>query len=145
MIAGGLPTRIYYASQGGYDTHNNQLATHERLMTELGDSLAAFAKDLQQQGNFNRVTLMTFSEFGRRVVQNGSNGTDHGAASPMFIMGGSVKAGLYGKYPSLTDLHDNDLIFNTDFRSVYATLLDHWLKAPSKTILGRQFPTLSMV
>jgi uncharacterized protein (DUF1501 family) len=145
MIAGGLPTRVYYASQGGYDTHNNQLGTHDRLMTELGDSLAAFAKDLQQQGNFNRVLLMTFSEFGRRVVQNGSNGTDHGAAGPMFLMGGAMKAGLYGKYPSLTELHDNDLIFNTDFRSVYATVLDRWLKAPSKTILGRQFQPLNIV
>jgi uncharacterized protein (DUF1501 family) len=145
LIAGGLPTRVYYVSQGGYDTHVNQIGTHDRLLEELGDSLAAFAKELKAQGNFDRVVTMTFSEFGRRVAQNGGNGTDHGAAAPLFVLGGKVRAGTYGKYPSLTELDRGDLVFNTDFRSVYATVLEQWLKAPSEKILGRKFPLLPIV
>jgi uncharacterized protein (DUF1501 family) len=145
MIAGGLATRVYYVSQGGYDTHTNQVQTHFRLMGELNDALVAFAQDMKTQGNFNRVMLMTFSEFGRRVTQNASNGTDHGAAAPMFIMGGGVKPGLFGKYPSLSALNAGDLAFNVDFRSVYATILDRWLRAPSTAVLGRQFPHLTLV
>jgi len=145
MIAGGLATRVYYVSQGGYDTHTNQVATHARLMGELNDALVAFAQDMKAQGNFGRVMLMTFSEFGRRVAQNASNGTDHGAAAPMFVMGGGVKAGLFGKYPSLDNLNSGDLAYNLDFRSVYATILDRWLRAPSKQVLGRQFPLLNIV
>jgi hypothetical protein len=145
MIAGGLPTRVYYVSQGGYDTHTNEVATHNRLMTELSAGLAAFAADLKAQGNLNRVMLMTFSEFGRRVAQNASNGTDHGAAAPMFVMGGGIKAGLFGKYPSLTNLNGGDLIYNVDFRSVYATILEKWLKAPSQVVLGKKFPLMGIV
>ncbi len=91
MIAGGLPTRVYYTSQGGFDTHAGQANAHERLMGELNDALTAFAADLKQQGNFDRVLLITFSEFGRRVAENANGGTDHGAAAPMFIVGGAVK------------------------------------------------------
>jgi uncharacterized protein (DUF1501 family) len=145
MIAGGLATRVYYVSQGGYDTHVNQAATHSRLMGELNDALVAFAQDLTAQGNFGRVMLMTFSEFGRRVAQNASNGTDHGAAAPMFIMGGGIKPGMFGKYPSLSALNAGDLAYNVDFRSVYATVLDRWLRAPSHQVLGRQFPLLTLV
>lgn len=145
MIAGGLPTRVYYVSQGGYDTHTNQVNTHDRLLGELGDALAVFCNDLKAQGNFNRVMLMTFSEFGRRVAQNASNGTDHGAAAPMFVLGGAAKAGLFGQYPSLTNLAGGDLVYNLDFRSVYSTILERWLKAPSAQILGRQFPLLPIV
>jgi uncharacterized protein (DUF1501 family) len=145
MIAGGLPTRVYYASQGGFDTHAGQANAHERLMGELNDALSAFAADLKQQGNFDRVLLMTFSEFGRRVVENANTGTDHGAAAPMFIVGGAVEPGLFGKYPSLTDLDYGDLKFNTDFRSVYGTVLDRWLKAPSDKVLGRKFMALGIV
>ena len=145
MIAGGLATRVYYVSQGGYDTHTNQVATHTRLMGELNDALVAFAQDMKAQGNFGRVMLMTFSEFGRRVAQNASNGTDHGAAAPMFVMGGGVKPGLFGQYPSLNALNAGDLAYNVDFRSVYATVLDRWLRAPSKQVLGRQFPLLNLV
>ncbi len=145
MIAGGLPTRVYYASQGGFDTHAGQINTHERLMGEFNDALSAFVADLKQQGNFQRVLIMTFSEFGRRVQENANNGTDHGAAAPMFVLGGAVKAGSFGKYPSLTDLDHGDLKFNTDFRSVYGTVLDRWLKAPSQTVLGRKFPALEIV
>jgi uncharacterized protein (DUF1501 family) len=145
MIAGGLPTRVYYASQGGFDTHANQINAHNRLMGEFNDAIAAFVADLKQQGNFERVLLMTFSEFGRRVQENANGGTDHGAAAPMFVLGGAVKAGLFGKYPSLTDLDRGDLKFNTDFRSVYGTVLERWLKAPSELVLGRKFSTLSIV
>src|SRR6201982_3298764 len=128
MIAGGLPTRVYYASQGGFDTHAGQLNAHARLLSEFNDAISAFVADLKQQGNFERVLLMTFSEFGRRVQENANGGTDHGAAAPMFIFGGAVQAGLFGKYPSLTDLDRGDLKFNTDFRSVYGTGLEGWLK-----------------
>lgn len=145
MIAGGLPTRVYYASQGGFDTHAGQVNAHERLMGEFNDAIAAFVTDLKQQGNFERVLLMTFSEFGRRVQENANGGTDHGAAAPMLVLGGAVKPGLFGKYPSLTDLDHGDLKFNTDFRSVYGTVLDRWLKAPSQMVLGRKFPSLSIV
>jgi len=145
MIAGGLPTRVYYTSQGGFDTHAGQANAHERLMGELNDALTAFAADLKQQGNFDRVLLITFSEFGRRVAENANGGTDHGAAAPMFIVGGAVKPGLFGKCPSLTDLDYGDLKFNTDFRSVYGTLLDQWLHAPSQIVLGRKFPALPIV
>jgi uncharacterized protein (DUF1501 family) len=145
MIAGGLPTRVYYASQGGFDTHAGQLNTHDRLMTELNDSLSAFVADLKEQGNFDRVLLMTFSEFGRRVAENANGGTDHGAAAPMFVLGGAVKPGLFGKYPSLTELDHGDLKFNTDFRSVYGTILDRWLKAPSQLVLGRKFSQLPII
>ena len=140
MIAGGLPTRVYYASQGGFDTHAGQINSHDRLMGEFNTAIAAFTSDLKQQGNFDRVLLMTFSEFGRRVAENANGGTDHGAAAPMFVFGGAVKPGLFGKYPSLTDLDHGDLKFNTDFRSVYGTILDRWLKAPSELVLGRKFP-----
>ncbi len=145
MIAGGLPTRVYYASQGGFDTHAGQINTHERLMGEFNDALAAFVADLKQQGNFDRVLLMTFSEFGRRVQENANGGTDHGTAAPMFVLGGAVKPGLFGKHPSLVDLDHGDLKFNTDFRSIYGTVLDQFLKAPSQVVLGRKFPTLAIV
>jgi uncharacterized protein (DUF1501 family) len=145
LIAGGLPTRVYYVSQGGFDTHANQLPAHERLMTDLNAAISSFVADLKAQGNFNRVLMLSFSEFGRRVSENASGGTDHGAAAPLFVLGGGVKPGLYGKYPSLTDLHDGDLKFNTDFRSVYATVLEKWLGAPSGEILGRTFPLLPFI
>lgn len=145
MIAGGLTTRVYYASQGGFDTHAGQIGAHERLLGDFNDAITAFVVDLKQQGNFERVLLMTFSEFGRRVQENANGGTDHGTAAPMFVLGGKVKAGLLGKYPSLTDLDRGDLKFNTDFRSVYGTVLDQWLKAPSQSVLGRKFAALPLL
>jgi uncharacterized protein (DUF1501 family) len=145
MIAGGLATRVYYVGQGGFDTHAGQFNTHGRLMTELNDAIAAFVTDLKQQGNFERVLLITFSEFGRRVAENANGGTDHGTAAPMFVLGGRVKPGLFGKHPSLTDLDHGDLKFNTDFRSVYGTVLDSWLNTPSQIVLGRKFPSLAIL
>jgi uncharacterized protein (DUF1501 family) len=147
LIGGGLPTRIYYVSQGGYDTHINQLPAQQRLLKDLGDSVKAFTDDLKAQGNLSRVLVMTFSEFGRRVSENANNGTDHGAAAPMFIVGEKVKSGLLGKYPSLApaDLFQGDMKFTTDFRTVYAGVLEAWLKTPSAPILGRQFQPLMCV
>jgi uncharacterized protein (DUF1501 family) len=147
LIGGGLPTRVYYVSQGGYDTHTNQVGTQQRLLQDLGDSLKAFVADLQAQGNLSRVLVMTFSEFGRRVAENASGGTDHGAAAPVFVIGDRVKAGLLGRYPSLApgDLYQGDIRYNVDFRSVYAAVLEDWLKTPSAPILGRQFTPLKVV
>ena len=145
LIGGGMPTRVYYVSQGGYDTHSNQAGAHERLMAELDSSLSAFCADLKAQGNFDRVLLMSFSEFGRRVQENASGGTDHGAAAPLFVVGGKVKPGIFGVAPSLTQLHDGDMIHGVDFRSVYATVLSKWLKAPVEPVLKRNFPLLPFV
>ena len=147
LIGGGLPSRIYYVSQGGYDTHTNQLATQERLLKDLGDSMKAFVADMRAQGNMSRVLVMTFSEFGRRVSENANGGTDHGAAAPMFIVGDKVKAGLLGHYPSLApqDLFEGDIKYTVDFRSVYASVLENWLKTKSAPILGRQFTPLALV
>jgi uncharacterized protein (DUF1501 family) len=144
LIAGGMPTRVYYVCQRDYDTHANQLGNHQRLLKNLGDSIAAFCNDLQAQGNFDRVLLMTFSEFGRRVAENGSGGTDHGAGSVLFIAGGKVNPGLLGAHPSLApnDLHRGDLQSTVDFRSVYAGILEGWLGTASPSILGRRFKPL---
>jgi len=139
MIRADLPTRVYYASLGGFDTHANQINSHANLMKQLGDALNAFQKDLKKQGNNGKVMTMVFSEFGRRVAQNGSGGTDHGTAAPMFLIGDGVQNGLLGKHPSLTNLDSGDLIFNTDFREVYASILEDWLGANSKTILGKSY------
>ncbi len=147
LIGGGLPTRVYYVSQGGYDTHTNQANTQQRLLQELGDSVKAFTEDLKAQGNMGRVVLMTFSEFGRRVAENANQGTDHGAAAPMFVIGDKVRAGLLGRYPSLApgDLVNGDIQYNVDFRSVYAGLLEGWLRTPSAPVLGRQFAPVMVV
>ncbi len=144
LIAGGMPTRIYYLSLGGFDTHTQQAGAHERLLKELGDAVAAFLSDLKAQGNLGRVSLMTFSEFGRRVKENASGGTDHGAAAPMFLAGGGIQSGLLGQMPSLApqDLFDGDVKYNTDFRSVYATVLEKHLGVKSAGILRTQFPLL---
>ncbi len=147
LIAGGLPTRVFYVSQGGYDTHTNQVNAHERLMQDLGNCIRSFVGDLKEQGNLSRVMLMTFSEFGRRVAENANGGTDHGAAAPMFVAGGRVKGGLLGAYPSLApaDLFQGDLQFKVDFRSVYAAVLEGWLKTRSESVLGRKFAPLGLV
>ena len=146
LIAGGMPTRIYYLSLGGFDTHTQQTDAHSRLLKEMGDAVSAFLADLKAQGNIGRVSLMTFSEFGRRVKENASGGTDHGAAAPLFLAGGGVKAGLLGQMPSLApkDLFDGDVKYNTDFRSVYATVLEKHLGVKSAPILKRDFPTINV-
>ncbi|MSR28259.1 MAG: DUF1501 domain-containing protein [Phycisphaerales bacterium] len=145
MIRDGLKTRVYYASQTGYDTHSNQAGSHGNLMRELSEAVSAFQADLKAQGNDTRVVTMVFSEFGRRVRQNASGGTDHGTAAPMFVVGSPIKGGLHGAHPSMTDLDNGDLKFTTDFRSVYATILDKWMGAPSNAILGGSYPNLKFI
>ncbi|MEM6820984.1 MAG: DUF1501 domain-containing protein [Verrucomicrobiota bacterium] len=145
LIAGGMPTRVYYVNHGGFDTHANQQGTHTRLITEFSNAVSAFCSDLKKMGHFDRVLMMSFSEFGRRVKENGSRGTDHGVAGPTFLFGGNLKGGCYGKYPSLTDLTKGDLKHNTDFRSIYSTILDGWLKTNSQSILKRKFPHMSFI
>ena len=141
LIAGGLPTRVYYVSQGGYDTHTNQAGAHERLLREFSSAVKAFTDDLKAQGNGDRVPVMTFSEFGRRVAQNANGGTDHGAAAPLFLVGPKLKAGLLGQSPSLApkDLHNGDPKYTVDFRSIYAGILQNWLNTNPVPVLGRRF------
>jgi uncharacterized protein (DUF1501 family) len=146
VIAGNLGTRLFSVSQGGFDTHANQKPTQDRILGQLGDSLDAFTQDLANLGQQDNVVIMTFSEFGRRVKQNGSNGTDHGTAEPMFIIGNKVQGGLYGTYPSLGDLDGNgDLKFNTDFRSVYAGMLKDVVGADPAPILMGSFPAIDVL
>lgn len=142
MIAGGLPTRVYYVSHGGFDTHQGQSGRHDQLLSQLDASLKSFFTDLKEQGNSDRVTLMTFSEFGRRVGENASAGTDHGKGSCLFVAGKSVKGGLYGEYPSLTDLDKGDLKFKVDFRSVYSTMIEDWMGGSAKPVVGGEFEKL---
>ena len=144
LIDAGVPERVYYTSLDGFDTHAAQGRTHPNLLRELSDAVAAFYKDVKGHGHHKRVLVMTFSEFGRRVRENGSDGTDHGAASQMFLVGDAVKPGLIGKHPSLADLVNGDLKFHTDFRGVYATVLKQWLHVEPEPILGRKFPLLPL-
>ena len=145
MIRDGMKTRVYYVSMGGFDTHANQPNSHGNLMRQLGDAMLAFQNDLKAQGNDGRVMTMCFSEFGRRVRQNASNGTDHGTAGPVFVVGPNVNAGLQGAYPSLSDLDGGDLKFTTDFRGVYQELLGKWMKAPTREVLGGTYQAPSIV
>ena len=147
MIAAGLPTRVYYVSMGGFDTHAQQPGRHTQLLRQLGDAMAGFINDLKSDGLLDRVLTMTFSEFGRRVAENASQGTDHGAAAPMFIAGSKVKAGILTPHPSLEarDLDRGDLQWKIDFRSVYADVLGKWLKVDADTILGGKFNGLSII
>jgi uncharacterized protein (DUF1501 family) len=140
MIRDGMKTRVYYVSLGGFDTHANQAGAHARLLDQLGRSLRSFHRDLRAQGNSERVLTMVFSEFGRRVRQNASGGTDHGTAAPMYLVGDMVRPGLLGNHPSLTDLDEGDLRFGVDFRSIYASVLDEWMGAPAPAVLDGSFP-----
>ena len=145
MINGGLPTRVYYVSLGSFDTHAQERNVHDRLMQQLSDGVSAFWSDLTAQKNDDRVLMMTFSEFGRRVEQNASAGTDHGAAAPMMFFGKSLAAGIVGKHPSLTDLDQGDLKHTIDFRNVYASVLENWMETPSAPILGQAFKPLQLI
>jgi uncharacterized protein (DUF1501 family) len=142
MIGSKVGTRVLYVAHGSFDTHINQKATQDRLLSELSDAMGAFYADLAAHGNDSRVLTMTFSEFGRRIEENASRGTDHGEASPLFLIGGGVKGGVYGSLPNLGQNNMGNLAFSTDFRSVYATVLERWLGRPSERILAGTFPQL---
>jgi len=144
LIIGGVNCSIYNISIGGFDTHTNERNAHEGLFRTLTQGVEALLKDLETHGMDKDVALMTFSEFGRRVAENGGRGTDHGAAAPMFVVGSGVKGGIIGDQPSLTDLDDGDLRYKTDFRSVYATILERWLNADSKAVLGDKYDMLDL-
>ena len=145
LIRAGLGTSIYYTQLGGFDTHANQLYTHYNLLRELGGSLKAFLDGLQQAGEAARVLVLVFSEFGRRLAENASGGTDHGTAAPVFLLGSSVRPGLHGPYPNLTDLADGDPRHAIDFRRIYATILDQWLGCPSQQVLDESFDPLPIL
>ena len=148
LIVGRLGTRFYVTFQGGYDTHSGQRKNHDNLMAQLGGAVLAFQNDLAQNGHADRVLLCTTSEFGRRVKENGSQGTDHGAAAASFLFGPGLKPGIHGKHPSLTDLQGGgggSLKHTTDFRSLYATMLEKWLGIPSEPVLGKKYPLVDCV
>ncbi|MGH2632374.1 MAG: DUF1501 domain-containing protein, partial [Tepidiformaceae bacterium] len=145
-IVGNLGMRVGHITLGGFDTHSRETLDHTQLMTELYQGLTAFYQDLSVQGKADDVLVLTWSEFGRRVQENANGGTDHGSASVMFALGSKVKQGFYGDQPSLSQLVDNgNLAFTTDFRSVYATVIDNWLGIPSAPLLGQQWPNLGFV
>jgi uncharacterized protein (DUF1501 family) len=144
-ITGDLGVKVGYITIGGFDTHSNQRGQHQRLLQSMSDGLKAFWDDLTAQGKADDVMIMTWSEFGRRVPENGSNGTDHGTATPQFIIGNGMKGGHWGDPLNLSDLDKGNLKFTTDFRSVYATMMDGWLGAPAEKLLGARFPTLGFL
>ncbi len=139
MIRAGLPARVYYVTLDGFDTHANQRAAHASLLDQLSSAVKAFCDDLAHDGLLDQVMLMCFSEFGRRVKENGSQGTDHGVAGPMFIAGGSCRGGVIGEHPSLTDLTEGDLKHTIDYRSVYRTLLEDWLGTSDQALIDGQY------
>lgn len=145
LIRGGFSSRVYYTRQPGYDTHSAQIGTHYGLLGDLSRSLKAFLDDLAADGLADRVLVFAFSEFGRRVSENASAGTDHGAAGPVFLAGPSVQSGLIGPYPSLSDLVDGDLKPTIDFRRVYASILEDWLGLSSEPVLGGRFLSLPLL
>ena len=145
LIDAKLPQRVYYVSHDGFDTHAAQAISHGQLLGTLASAMQSFHADLKEHGHAERVTGFVFSEFGRRVAENGSQGTDHGTAAPVFLTGAGVKGGLHGAHPSLENLEEGDVKFHTDFRSVYATLLQEWLGvAPGKVLTG-QYPILPVM
>ncbi len=146
LIKAGFPTRVYYVSLSGFDTHASQAGGRNYLLRGLGEGLHAFQDDLKRIGRANDVAMMMFSEFGRRVEENASAGTDHGTAGPMFVISKSVKPGFYGRHPSLKDLDPNgDLKMTTDFRRVYATMIAEWMGyADTKSILKNDYQTLGI-
>ncbi|HEY0899297.1 MAG TPA: DUF1501 domain-containing protein [Sphingobacteriaceae bacterium] len=146
FINSGLDTRVYYVSLSGFDTHIGQKIQQGRLLKQYADAVAAFVKDLKQSGKLDETLVLTFSEFGRRVEQNASNGTDHGTANNVFVFGGKLnKQGIYNAAPDLKNLSDGDLRYKIDFREIYATVLDKWLDTGSPNILSKKFDPLNFI
>lgn len=143
MVIAGFGTRLFHLGYGGFDTHARQLPTQQSLLRELDEALAAFAQDLEAHGYFSQTAVLVHSEFGRRVMENESLGTDHGAAAPLFVLSGGVRGGLHGVAPDLADLDDGDLKFKTDFRSVYQDLLV-WLGCDATAVLGGEFAPVGL-
>jgi uncharacterized protein (DUF1501 family) len=144
MIRSNFPASVYYVTLDGFDTHAQQADAHSGLLREWSGALSSFVEELQTSDCAERVLTMTFSEFGRRVQENASEGTDHGAAAPMFLAG-PVKAGPFGDLPNLDDLNDGDIKFKIDFRQVYATVLDQWLGWDSQAVIGKAFESLPVL
>ena len=146
LINSDIDTKVFYVSHGSFDTHTNQQNTQARLLQQLSEGLYAFTEDLKQNNRFNDVLIFTFSEFGRRVSQNSNNGTDHGTANNIFLLGGALKKpGIYNQTPNLEDLDTGDLKYQIDFRQLYATALNKWLKADDEKILGKKFELLDVI
>ncbi|NTS39448.1 DUF1501 domain-containing protein [Flavisolibacter sp. BT320] len=146
LIFSDINTSVYYVSLGSFDTHVGQEGQQQRLFKEMNDAVAAFVKDLKVANRFNDVLFFTFSEFGRRVAQNASGGTDHGTANNMFFLSGGLKEkGLLNALPNLADLDDGDLKFKVDFKNVYSTILSNWLSADDKTILSHDYEKLKFI
>lgn len=146
LIFSDINTKVYYVSLGSFDTHINQENQQQRLFKEMNDAIASFVKDLKMNNRFNDVLLFSFSEFGRRVVQNASGGTDHGTANNMFFISGGLKEkGLLNAMPDLEDLDEGDLKYKVDFKNVYATVLKNWLGADIEKILGNKYSPLSFI
>ncbi len=146
LIYSEINTKVYYVSLGSFDTHINQDAQQQRLFTEMNEAVKAFVKDLKQQNRFEDVMLFTFSEFGRRVEQNASAGTDHGTANNMFLVSGGLKQkGILNALPDLSDLNEGDLKYKVDFKNVYATVLKKWLQADDKSILAKQYEYMNFI
>jgi uncharacterized protein (DUF1501 family) len=146
LILSDINTKVYYVSLGSFDTHANQQQQQKRLFDELNNAVKAFTDDMKKNNRFDDVLMMTFSEFGRRVSQNASNGTDHGTANNMFFMGGALKQkGLLNDMPNLSDLSEGDLKYKVDFRNVYATVINKWLGVDDKTILGANFERMDFI
>ena len=146
LIYSDINTKVYYVSLGSFDTHINQEQQQQRLFKEMNDAVGAFIKDLKANNRFNDVLFFTFSEFGRRVSQNASGGTDHGTANSMFLIGGGLQQkGIINAMPDLNDLDQGDLKYKVDFKNVYATILNKWLSADDEKILGKQFDQLKFI
>jgi uncharacterized protein (DUF1501 family) len=145
LSVGQVGSRVFSVELAGFDTHSDQKNRHDALMKRLDASLPTFLADIAGTDVGKNTLVVAFSEFGRRVKENGSGGTDHGVAAPMFVAGDSVKGGLYGKHPSLTNLDDGDLIHTTDFRSVYATLIQSWFGVDATRVLGEKYPLLPLL
>lgn len=145
LIGAEFGPRVYYTSLGGFDTYARQTLAHGPLLRELSESVAAFYADLKSRSLADRVLLLTFSEFGRRLAENGGQGTDHGAAAPAFLAGPAVKAGVLGEPPNLKDLDEGDVKHRVDFRQIYAAILDRWIGVPSREVLGRKYESLDLI
>jgi uncharacterized protein (DUF1501 family) len=146
LILSGVDTKVFYVSLSGFDTHTNEVQRHNRLMKQYAEATNAFLENLKQKNKLENTLIMTFSEFGRRVEENAAYGTDHGTAGNVWLLGGKLKkAGVLNALPDLQNLNAGDLVYKEDFRNIYTTILDNWLGANSKSILGSQYKNLGFV